>query len=595
MGEGNRSSAQFSIYKICFEEVEREFTFEETNSKEEYASKIVEALVNSVAKIVKKRPYSQMHRVEYGGFYGILFKTVHDPSWEGIAREMISGNQYGREQPKVSTDFLKNTNISYVLFYIYEGNVYALTGGYGSNYVSKFIEKNFGLYLIPKIVEKNNPVVKTIIQNNLIGNQTATQKTNKQSTSISIEQDMSSIFRQLNIEVDRDVAEDLGIEFDKEESETKKIGIMNKDSLVLRRSISLSELRALIHNIYDLEQTQDNFALNYLVLASKKRIKNAELYDKLIEVLVAQEFERFILSGDDYTSFYTGADRYVLYDEEGDVLLDKTNPFSFRDVVNQVPDQKFTKSALQRMLKKWHISTFDNVGNFVLYRLSVYDAIQGFIEYGADNRPCYLFNGQWYVFDDKFSTVLRSEFEDFFAQQLSMADDIAKKFGLRSTASTEDKYNCELQNNPNVIVSHTVLRDYVEIADAIFWDESTVYLMHNKHKFNGAGVRDVTNQVLTSAEYLQQNLARRGREFFLSSYYDAIAEKYSKAQKSFTIKKEEFITILTSGRSIKYVIGYIDNFKKSSQATYAKYLTIETVKKLTAKGIGCIVLDIHKK
>ena len=71
MGEGNRSSAQFSIYKVCFEEVEREFTFEETDSKEEYASKIVEALVNSVAKIVKKRPYSQMHWVEYKGFCGI--------------------------------------------------------------------------------------------------------------------------------------------------------------------------------------------------------------------------------------------------------------------------------------------------------------------------------------------------------------------------------------------------------------------------------------------------------------------------------------------------------------------------------------------
>lgn len=592
MGEENRSYAQFSIYKICFEEVEREFTFEETDSKEEYASKIAEALVNSVAKIVKKRPYSQMHQVEYGGFYGILFKTVHDPSWGGIAREMISGNQYEKEQPKVSKDFLKNTNISYVLLYIYEGNVYALTGGYGSNYISKFIEKNFGLYLIPKIVEKNNPVVKTIIQNNLLGNQTATQKTNKQSTSISIEQDMSGIFRQLNIEVDRDVVENLGIEFDEEESETKKIGIMNKDSLVIRRSISLSELQTLIHNIYDLERTPDNFALNYLVLASKKRIKNAELYDKLIEILVAKEFDRFILSGDDYTSFYTGADRYILYNEEGVVLLDTTNPLSFRDIVAQVPDQKFTKSALQKMLKKWYISTFDNAGNFILYRLRVYDAIQGFIEFGADNRPCYLFNGQWYVFDDKFSCVLRSEFEEFFAQQLSTADDVAKKFDLRSSASTEDKYNSELQNNLNIVVSHTVLRDYVEIADAIFWDESTIYLMHNKHKFNGAGVRDVTNQVLTSAEYLQQNLSRGGREFFLESYYDAIAEKYIKAKKHLSVTKEEFVATLTSGRSMRYVIGYIDGFKKNSRATYAKYLTIETVKKLASKGIGCIVLDI---
>lgn len=593
MSAGSTSAAQFSIYKISFEEVEREFIITKSGNAEEYAKKIVSALINSVVKIIKKRPNSEVYKVECKGFYGIVFKTVHDPSWEGIIRDMIHSNQCPEQQPATSKDFLKNTNISYVLFYTYSGNVYALTGGYGSNYINKFIEKNFGLYLIPKIIEKNHPVVKTIIQNNLLGNQTATQKTNKQSTSISIEQDMSSIFRQLNIEVDREIAEALGIEFDKDESENKKISIMNKDSLVIRRSISLSELRTLIHNLYDIELSQDNFALNYLVLAKKKRIKNSDLFDKLLETLASQEFDKFILSGDDYTAFYTDADQYLLLDEDENVLLHQTNPITFFEIIDKIPEHKYTKSALRKMLKQWTISTYDNVGNPMLYKLNIFDAIQGFIEFGTDNRPCYLFNGQWYVFDEKFSRMLTNEYGEFYDHQDELANEVATGFGLKHNSSNENAYNRWLLDNSKVIVAHTVLKDYVEIADAIFWDDSTIFLMHNKKTFNGIGTRDVTNQVLTAAEYLQQNLARGERQAFLEGYYDAILYNYTKNGKTLSIAKEDFISIFSSGRTIKYVIGYIDGYKKESRATYAKYLTMETVKKLSAKGLGCIVLNIR--
>lgn len=116
--------------------------------------------------------------------------------------------------------------------------------------------------------------------------------------------------------------------------------------------------------------------------------------------------------------------------------------------------------------------------------------------------------------------------------------------------------------------------------------------MHNKKTFNGIGARDVTNQVLTAAEYLQQNLARGERQAFLEGYYNAILHNYAKNNKPLSIAKEDFVSIFSSGRAIKYVIGYIDGYKKESRATYAKYLTMETVKKLSVKGLGCIVLNI---
>ena len=94
MGTGGLATAQFSIYKISYEEVEREFVIDKINDRNEYSQRVVSALINSIVKIIKGRPFSQHHRVQYNGFSGVFFKTVHRPSWDGIARKMIDGNKY---------------------------------------------------------------------------------------------------------------------------------------------------------------------------------------------------------------------------------------------------------------------------------------------------------------------------------------------------------------------------------------------------------------------------------------------------------------------------------------------------------------------
>lgn len=123
MGTGGLATAQFSIYKISYEEVEREFVIDKTEDRNQYGQRVVTALINSVVKIIKGRAFSQHHRVQYNGFSGVFFKTVHRPSWDGIAREMIEGNKYEEEQPDIAKGFLENTNVSYVLFFLYSGDI----------------------------------------------------------------------------------------------------------------------------------------------------------------------------------------------------------------------------------------------------------------------------------------------------------------------------------------------------------------------------------------------------------------------------------------------------------------------------------------
>ena len=44
---------------------------------------------------------------------------------------------------------------------------------------------------------------------------------------------------------------------------------------------------------------------------------------------------------------------------------------------------------------------------------------------------------------------------------------------------------------------------------------------------------------------------------------------------------------------ICYLIGYLQGYKKDSRSTYAKYLTVETNKKLIQKGYNCISIALN--
>lgn len=596
MSNQNTPETQYSIYKINYDAVEGVFKdISHGANDEEYAVNVINVLVNSVKAIVSKKYGSLFHKVKFKDFSGIVFKTIHYPTWNDVAKELLVNNECTDESKTIDDKFLTNTNVSYVYFYCYKEKVFAVTGGYGSNYITKFVEKNFGLYLLPKIIKKDNSVIKSIQQNNLLGNQTASQRTNKNATSIQCEQDMSSIFRQLSIEAPCEIAESLGIVFDEKESVKKKINIVNKDSIVIRRSISLEELKQLIQKIYDIENGTDNFALNYLVLARKKNLKNADLYEEMLKTLIDGKTNNFLLTGDDYTTFFTAANKYIIQDKENsEIILDREEPILFKDIVECLGNKKNGKGALNHMLKDWQISTVDNAGNYVLFPVSILEALQGFIEYGENNQPCYLFNGQWYVFDQKYNNILENEFDEIYDNQSEKREEYFKNFELNSDCLTEDGYNKDLRKKGTHLVTHTALMDYIEIADAIIFKDDTVFLMHNKEKFSGIGSRDVINQVLTSAAYLQQRLSSSERDSFLEEYYEKIKEVYISDNLSMPINIGDFKKHFQGSYKIHYLIGYLELYSKNSRSTYAKYLTVEVVKRLKQRGYDCTSLLIDK-
>ena len=589
------AETQFSIYKVDFDAVEEFFKIDVRREDAQYVKRVLEALVNSICAIIVKKPHSLLQRIKYKGFYGVFFKTYHDPSWKTVAEQILRNNEL--KKVEIEPEFLVNTNVSYVLLYSIGSKLYACTGGYGSNYINKFTLKNYGLSLIPKLIARNNPVVKNVIQNNLIGNQASTNKVNRKTTSLSIEQDMSSVFRQLILELNRSVVEKLGVVFDKDESISKKTSLINKDSIIVRRSLTLSELISLLKCLSKIEEQNDAFALNYLVLAKKKNIKNADLLEQLVIDFVKGEHSRFVLVGDEYEQYYANASRYILTDENDIIRLDKTEPIELQDVILALKPQgrELSKASIKTMLKHWKISTENNAGETVLFPLDIFNALQGFVEYGDKKAPCYLFNGSWYIFDKQYEAILSKQFAELYEYNKPLADGIIKKWGLTHSSSSEEKYNAWLSKQTNILVSHKVLMGNIEIADAIFSDEGTLYLMHNKDSFSGSGTRDLTNQILSSSESIAIHRGQFDANSYFEDYYNKITETAKRKGRNVAIEKQKFIEMFRNAKSICYIAGYLKSFRKDSNSTYAKYLSIELQQKLKRKGFDFIIVGLSDK
>lgn len=581
-----KSEAQFSIYKVSQEKIEDFYA--NKNNEDLNIEKFFIQLKEDIKKEICKRKIDGVVDIEEGIFSGFLFKTKHTPEWKNLISSMMDQSINKVED----SDFISNSHISYILFCIVKESIYVFTGGLGSTYIKKYIEPNFGLYILPKLLTKTTAAVKHVNEGNLIGSRISTHKTNRINTSISVEQDMGSIYKEISVELSEELAKYFGIDFTKDYSKSKKLSLINKDSLVIRRSFDLKTLEEIILNINRLEYKEDNFILNYFVFARKLGIKTKDIKLQLIDELVNKKHDNFVIIGDDYEEYIINSDRFLITTLDEKIFLEKNAPIEFVDIFDVIENQnvKLTKTYIENFLYKCKLETFDKSGNPVI-NTELINTIQGFIEFKStnprfNNQPCYLISGYWYIFEPEFSEALNLEFNDFWNSIDENSRNIKDSFGISKIDGHEEDFNKHLETNQNVIVSHKVLLENIEIADVIFWDKNKLYLMHNKRYFDANGSRDVSNQISVASEFIN---TKRLKDFdvFIDEYYDAICKKRNIYKGK--IDKTEFISSFKN-KKICYIALYLENSGKESKSNYAKYLTVDINKKLSVKGMEFLIM-----
>jgi len=600
MNKTDTPQTHFSIYKINTEAIGK---VDKIDSQIEYnnAEIIIERIISTLYVKIKNKPNCDfIRKVKYSSLSGLIFKTVHDPMWKELAIMIINNNEINTTNriKSTSTDedmkyIIANSNVSYILLQPVDNKVYALTGGYGSKYIHDFIQKNYGIYLIPKLLTKDRAVIKNISEIKPQGIYSSTERTNKNATSFTIEQDISSIFKKLRLEIDSEIAKKLKIPLSNEEN--KKVNIINKDSIVIKRSLSINEVIDIINNLPLVENLPDYFPINYWVSIEKKGMKNKDLNNELYTFLIDNSDYNFIIVGNEYEDYIVDANKYIVTNEHNQIEICKSEEITFSELMKHAKDKKdkLSKTYIETVLNKWKLSTYDNAGNYILYNMKVMDSINGFLEYGESKIPCYLINGSWYVLDSNYYDFLSEEYKQFLINNKNYVSKIQNTFDLSvHECKNEDDYNLSLNNRDNIVCTHRVIMDNIELADAIFWDNDHVYFMHNKMDFDGKNVRDLNNQILASAKYLNKVLISINRDNILTSYYNKIVNKYSNNKTINNLTVDGFKEIIISSRKKCFIAGYINAEFEVTTSYYAKFLTVDINRKLAPDGFHFILYKI---
>lgn len=558
----DKEEIQFSIYKISKQQIlDNLDSVDETNSTEELLDKLLfylECYIN------KSEGRDHVKKNKKNGYYIFFIKSRREPIWKSLILNLMEITEENETIFKIFND-----SSSYIIFKIINNEIYVMTGGRGSNYISKFIEKNFGLYLLPKLIQENNPVLKKIVENNTSGNNLTTRRVTKNMSSFVAERNIGSIYKELSIQISNELAPKLGIPV---EESKKLIGISSGDSFIIRKSISIETLENVLNTLSELSNKEDNFILNYFVSAEKKRKKKSELNNLLYNCILDNNIKSFELIADDIETFYFSSDKFII--KKDDIrIMEKEEPIDFDELISLMLEQckkKMSINFIKTFLNSTYLLTIDDNGHTVIPQTKIITLIRGCLELEGDSY--YLLNGEWYVFEDSYFGMLNKQYKKICNIILSKDNSIVNMFNLKKNEKNEDSYNDTFKNSDKVIFSHKKNFKNVEIADLIFWDDDSVYLMCNKSEFDGPGMRDLENQVFTSSSIISR--ARDSETNLLEQYYDILNEEDKKI-----ISKNEFKAMFKN-KKIIYVLGFNENLKIDTRSVYCQYLLKEIYQNL---------------
>lgn len=357
--------------------------------------------------------------------------------------------------------------------------------------------------------------------------------------------------------------------------------------------MKIDELKEALEMIYKVEKRSDMYSMGYFLNSKKVGISNKDLLSKLIEDILNENIDKICLIGDDYLKYCVGASEYIVQNEEHEEYFSSENPITFKIILELIKeDKKLSRTFVEKVLKKWTISTISSDGKVVLYPISIFNALQGFVEYGEKGIPCFLMQGEWYCFDDRYTELLSYEFKKIIKSDKEKVQQLKDKFSLNATGNDENLFNDSFFAKTDVIVAHKSLTDNVEIADLIYWDEDNVYLMCNKARFDGSGSRDLTNQMWAAANYFQNKMNSSTKTSFLEIYYEIISERYQKNKHNVPLSMRDFKKLFS--KKVSFVAGYMTGYTLQSKSLYAKYLTIDSYKKMNDMGYGYICMNLGK-
>lgn len=498
-------------------------------------------------------------------------------------------------------DFAVQT-ASFVLFAIFNNNVFAIIGGSGIMVIKRYLNHTFGLDLFEKIAEPAEDIINSLESRGITGNLSLQKDTYKHNHRLIDTLSFTRIPVRLSIEIRDVILSDI---FDFLEIETEeKVFAEISNSFFIKCKMSFDEMHQLILRIDQILALR-----NYSPLSRYERIREDSIINTdlrlLLYTLIRDDMMRRIPPGSSPTAprfdhdfvhpsklekfyecdtfklfargdrlpFYTTHDRTTLYEAGLRYLYENANASQ--------GDFNFIISGIR---VRGYIDHEEKTHAMFVHHLTCE------VQYLA--QPVFLIDDKWYR--------VRGDFIDAINQQC--IDQIRTAYWSTNcmlswprTISDEGDYNLQFSQVPNFTVLDKRLGQYIELCDLMYeGEDGRIYLIHVKKGFD-AKMRDLSNQITISASRLWNDIKSARYQFVdgvLESYNRDKAEDEKLSQETFRQKfNREIVYVMAFSSELSGNRRIQDNIN-SIQSNIAKFCLVQGMKEMQNNHFPLKIFEI---
>jgi len=493
-------------------------------------------------------------------------------------------------------------------------SIYSITGGLGFFSIQNYIDSDFGIDIISRLIKKDEKIIKSTKENSVVGGILGSIKYFRTQYNLFENDSFGKIYQELKTSIEKDVLiENFGFT----EEDIKKDSIcIAKSSFKINKAINFDQLLTIIDGCEAVLEKEDAIVINAVRKIVKK--KNENLIEQLTKELMDQIWQRYI---DEKSSFkfdlchkdfekYLTASKYEIRKNQSkksvfpetyfsilddiDILFKKLKEFNLIDL-----DSQNAKEGFCKLINSFKIFSFDEEG-LELTKWPLIYHIFGDVEY--QNKRYFYINNVWYLIEDDFINALNDACNDFTSK--NWYSELGNHTWDYFNKVSENGFNKQFIGNENTIVLDKITPENIEPCDILKWDEDNLYLLHVKAGF-GNTMRDLCSQVLIASNRILQDL--NGEKSYINKIYDELekginsSDDYFKSagEQTFTYTKDEFQELFNN-KNLVFVLAIFDSassdrdirFSNNFRSNIAKFSLQELVKDMKALGANLKITQI---
>lgn len=241
--------------------------------------------LDTLTQTIESKGYTQQKiSDEIDGFSLKLLYGVkpQNPKWKKFLSQVTTDNQPISEVNKSWTE-------SFILLAQNEDNIYAVTGGLGFFIIQDYINQDFGIDVISRLIKKEDKIIKATKEKSVVGGVIGSSKNFRKNYNLFENDSFGKIYQELKANLDKGI---LQSKFGFNQDDLKKDSFcIAKTSFRINKSITFEQLFEIIKGCEYLINNVDAIAINNVEKIVKK--KNQILISNLENELFSQLWNRY--------------------------------------------------------------------------------------------------------------------------------------------------------------------------------------------------------------------------------------------------------------------------------------------------------------